>query len=121
MLSSLSLFSYEYSLFMYIICKLKLLNAANRLYTIIRCSCEFLCSRLPKAAVGHIAFHHDIASVCAFVRTCVCHIITRVLTNVFKVYIQIYIDIYVPISLGGHNLGTFYVRKLKFDMLPTHI
>ena len=36
-----------------------------------------------------------------------------------EVYIQIFIDIYIGISLGGHNLGTFYARKLKFDMLFT--
>ena len=32
---------------------------------------------------------------------------------------QIYIDIYVSISLRGHNLGTFFTRKLKFGMLIT--
>ena len=25
-------------------------------------------------------------------------------------------DIYVHISLGGHNLGTFYAMKLRFGM-----
>ena len=34
-------------------------------------------------------------------------------------YIQVYIDIYVRISLGGHNLGTFDARKMKFAMLLT--
>ena len=38
------------------------------------------------------------------------------LTNVY-VCIQSYIDIYVPVSLGVHNLGIFYARKLKFGML----
>ena len=39
--------------------------------------------------------------------------------NVF--YIQIYIDSYVRVSLGGHNLGIFYARKLKFGMLLTPV
>ena len=30
-----------------------------------------------------------------------------------RYYIKIYIDIYVCVSLGGHNFGTFYARKLK--------
>ena len=29
------------------------------------------------------------------------------------------IDIYILVSLGGHNLGTFYARKLKFGILLT--
>ena len=53
----------------------------------------FLCSRLPKAGVGHTVFRHDVSP---YVRTCLCHI-----------------------SLGGHNLGTFYARKLQFGMLLT--
>ena len=44
----------------------------------------------------HIAFHSDVTSVCAYVRSCLCHV-----------------------SLGVHNLGTFYARKLKFGMLLT--
>ena len=48
---------------------------------------------LPKAGVGHIAFRSDIMSVRAYGRTC--------------------------LSLGGHNLGTIYARKLKFGMLFT--
>ena len=46
----------------------------------------------------------------------ICHICKESLTYV-KVYTQIYIDINSPISLGGHNLGTFYIRKLKLSML----
>ena len=30
-----------------------------------------------------------------------------------------YIDICGRVSLGGHNLGTFYTRQLKFGMLLT--
>ena len=37
----------------------------------------------------------------------------------YEVYIQIYIDIYMHVSLGSHNLGTFYARKLKFGLLLT--
>ena len=33
------------------------------------------------------------------------------------VNVSIYIDSYVCISLGGHNLGTFYARKFKCGML----
>ena len=29
----------------------------------------------------------------------------------------VYFHIYICISLGIHNLGTFYARKLKFGML----
>ena len=35
------------------------------------------------------------------------------------VYIQIYIDIYVCVSLRGHNMGSFYARILKVNMLLT--
>ena len=28
-------------------------------------------------------------------------------------------DIYIRVSLGGHNMGTFYARKLNFGMLLT--
>ena len=37
----------------------------------------------------------------------------------YEVYIQIYIDIYIHVSLGNHNLGTFYARMLKFGLLLT--
>ena len=33
--------------------------------------------------------------------------------------VRFYIDIYVRICLGGHNLDTFYSRKLKLGMLLT--
>ena len=37
-----------------------------------------------------------------------------------KMYnVGFYIDIYVFIFLDGHDLGTFYARKLKFGMLLT--
>ena len=74
----------------------------------------FLCPYLPKAAVGHIAFSHDVTSVHAFVT-----FLTRV--QQMFVYIQIYIDIYVSVSLGGHTLDTFYARKLKFGMILTQM
>ena len=61
------------------------------------------------AAVGHIAFHCDVTSICAYLRmSC----FNQGLTN-----IQIYIDIYVRVSIGGNNMGTFYARKLKFGMV----
>ena len=65
----------------------------------------FFMTHLPKAEVVHIAFHHDVTSVHAFI---IC------LTSLS---IQIYIDIYVHISPGGHNFCTVYARKLKFCML----
>ena len=68
----------------------------------------FLYPDLPKAAVGHIAFRHDVMSAGGYV----------MLTNV-KVDIQIYIDIYICVSLGGHTLGTCHAIKLKFGMLLT--
>ena len=55
-----------------------------------------LCPRLPKAGVGYIAFRRDVTFVQANLRTFLCNV-----------------------SLGGHNLGTFYTRKLKFGMLLT--
>ena len=45
----------------------------------------------------HIAFRSNVTSVCAYVRTCLCHV-----------------------SLGDHDLGIFYAKKLKFVMLLTH-
>ena len=33
--------------------------------------------------------------------------------------VKFYIDIYICVSFGGHNLDTFYARKLKFGMLIT--
>ena len=65
---------------------------------------------LAKAAVGHIAFRHDV--------TRICHVHNQNLTDVY-IYIQIYIDFYVHVSLGGHNMGTSHTRKLKFGMLLT--
>ena len=29
----------------------------------------------------------------------------------------VYFDIYIRVSLGGHNLGTVYARKLKFNQI----
>ena len=52
--------------------------------------------------------------------TCICAFVmflTRI-TNVYF-YIQIYVNICFHVSLRGHNLGTFYARKLKFGMLFT--
>ena len=43
--------------------------------------------------MGHIAFHSDVMSACVYV--CMSQ------------------------SLGGHNLGIFYARELKFGMLFT--
>ena len=34
-------------------------------------------------------------------------------------WVRFYIDIYIRVSFGGHNLGIFYARKLKFGMLLT--
>ena len=62
-----------------------------------------LCPSLLETAVGHIVFQH-VTSVCG-------------LTN-GKVYIKIDIHIYFCFSLG-HNLVTFYARKLKFGVLLT--
>ena len=31
--------------------------------------------------------------------------------------VRFYIDIYIRVCFSGHNLGTFYARKLKFDNL----
>ena len=36
--------------------------------------------------------------------------------STFK-FSQAYSEIYIHVSLGGHNLGTFYARKLKTGML----
>ena len=33
--------------------------------------------------------------------------------------VRFYIDFYIRVSFGGHNLGTFYARLLKFGMLLT--
>ena len=33
--------------------------------------------------------------------------------------IRFYSDIYVRVSFGGHKLGTFYSKKLKFTTLFT--
>ena len=33
--------------------------------------------------------------------------------------VRFYIDIFVRVSLGGHNLVTFYARKLNLGMLFT--
>ena len=79
-------------------------------------SSKFLCPRLLKLAVGYIAFDRDVASVRAYMRACVFQVRNQSLTNV-KVYIRIHIDIYVRVSVGGHNLGIFNTRKLKFGML----
>ena len=37
----------------------------------------------------------------------------------FVYILQVYIDIYVCVSLGGHNLRTFYATMWKFGMLLT--
>ena len=39
----------------------------------------------------------------------------------YLIDIQVYIDIYVRVSLGGHNLGTFYASYSKFGTLLTQI
>ena len=71
----------------------------------------------------HIAFCRYVMSANAYMYkcTCVCHIRTQSLTHVFESYIQVYVDFYIHVSLGGHNMGTFYARKLKFSILLTQI
>ena len=68
-----------------------------------------LCPRLPKAAVGNIAFRRDATSV----RTCVCYVRHQNLINV-QADIR-YIEIYV--LLDGKTL--VLLRKLKFGILIT--
>ena len=66
---------------------------------------------------GHIAFHHDVTSVRAYVT-----FITS-LTNV-SVYIQVYMQVYIHIYLQvAHNFYTFYMyaTKVKFGMIFTQI
>ena len=55
--------------------------------------------------MGHIAFCHDVRSICAYV--CMSFRFTLTFTS--------------GVSLGGHSLGTFYARKLNFGMLLTQI
>ena len=71
---------------------------------------EFLCPRLPKAGVGHIAFRCDVTSVFAYVT------FVTSLQVYMQVYLHIYIHIYVQVA---HNFDTFYATKLKFGMLFT--
>ena len=75
----------------------------------------FLCPRLPKAGVGHIAFRRDV--------TCGYRVRNRSLTNVtvntqvyMQVYLHIYFHIYVQVT---HNFDTFYATKLKFGIVFT--
>ena len=58
-------------------------------------------------------------SVCAFLHTWLYHKFISLHSSLHLSYIQVYVDIYVPISLGGHNVGTFYATKLNFGMLLT--
>ena len=76
----------------------------------------FLCPRLPLTGVGHIAFRHDVTSVCVYVRMWVCHVLNQV-----QVYLQVSVQIYMRVSLAANSFYTFWAGKLKLYMTLTYI
>ena len=56
--------------------------------------------------------------LCPYIFTCLhayvsLHVYVTFVTRVLQIF-KLTFDVKVHVSLGGHNLGNFYARKLKF-------
>ena len=69
--------------------------------------------------MGHIALHHDVTSISAYVIFVACQSLKNV-TIYIRVYMQVYLHIYILIYIQvAHNFDTFYATKFKFGMIFT--